>query len=49
MKMRMKMKNNHIDTTKIDLGPDMDNNIVNIKNVSLSGLLICIKQHLNNI
>ena len=32
MKMT-KMKKNHIDTTKVDLGLDMDTNIVNIKSI----------------
>ena len=27
------MKKNHIDTTKVDLGLDMDTNIVNIKSI----------------
>ena len=31
----MKMKKDHIYTTKIDLGLDMDTNIVNIKIVSV--------------
>ena len=32
----MKMKKDHIDTTKIDLGQDLDTNIViNIRNVSV--------------
>ena len=31
MKMRLKMKIDHIDTTQIDLGLDMDKNRVNIK------------------
>ena len=35
MKMKMKMKKDHIYTTKIDLGLDMDTNIVNIKIVSV--------------
>ena len=35
MKMRLKMKIDHIDTTQIDLGLDMDKNRVNIKIVSV--------------
>ena len=40
MKMKMKMENDHIDTTYINLSLEMNPNIVNI---------ICIKQHLSNI
>ena len=36
MKMKMKMKKDHIDTTKIHLGQDMDTNIIiNIRSVSV--------------
>ena len=34
MKRKMKLKNRSTDATKIDLGLDMDLNIVNIKRVS---------------
>ena len=33
--MKMKMKKDHIDATSIDLGLDMDINIVNVESVSL--------------
>ena len=33
--MKIKTKNNHIDTAKIDLGLDMDTNIVHKKSVSV--------------
>ena len=33
IKVKMKMKEDHIDTIQIDPGPDMDTNIVNIRNV----------------
>ena len=36
MKMKMKRKKDHINTTQEDLGLDMDTNIVNIKIVSVS-------------
>ena len=35
MKMKKKRKLHHIDMTYIDLGLDMDTNIVNIKSVSV--------------
>ena len=35
MKMSLKMKIDHIDTTQIDLGPDIDINVLNIKCVSV--------------
>ena len=35
MKMKMKIKKDHINTLKVDLGLDMDTNIVNIKSVSV--------------
>ena len=33
IKVKMKMKEDHIDTIQIDPGLDMDTNIVNIRNV----------------
>ena len=33
--MKMKIKKDHINTLKVDLGLDMDTNIVNIKSVSV--------------
>ena len=35
MKMKMKMKKDYRDTTQIDLGLDMDTNIVNIRSASV--------------
>ena len=35
MKMKMKMKKDHIDTTQIDLDLNIDKNIVNIKCLSM--------------
>ena len=35
MKMKMKIKKDHVNTIKVDLGLDMDTNIVNIKSVSV--------------
>ena len=36
MKMKIKMKKNHINTTQVDLGLDMDTNIFNVKSVLVS-------------
>ena len=47
-KMKLKMKNNHKDTTLIDLGLDMNTYILNIKCLSIM-MVICIKQYLSNI
>ena len=48
-KMKMKMKKDHIYTTKIDLGQGIDTNIViNIRGVSVWWSSFCIKQHLSN-
>ena len=33
--MKMKIKNRCIDATKVDLGLDMDTNVVNLKNISV--------------
>ena len=33
--MKMKMKKDHIDTIKIDLGLDMDTYLVNVKSASV--------------
>ena len=46
--MKMKMKEDRIDTTKINLVLDIDINLVNIKSLSMM-ILICIKEHLSNI
>ena len=35
MKMKMKIKKDHVNTIKVDLGLDMETNIVNIKSVSV--------------
>ena len=35
MKMKIKKKKNYIDMTYVDLGQDIDTNIVNIKNFSV--------------
>ena len=44
--MKVKMKN--IYPAKIDLGLDMDTNVVNKKCLGMM-MLICLKQHLSNI
>ena len=48
MKMRLKIKIDHKDMTKIDLSLDMDPNKLNIKCLSTM-MVICIKQHISNI
>ena len=40
MKMKLKMKNNHKDTTLIDLGLDMNTYILNIKCLSIMMLYV---------
>ena len=45
MKMKMEMKIDHIDTTQIYQGLDVDTNIVNTKNLCM----MILKQHLRNI
>ena len=47
--MEKKRKIDHIDTTLIDLGLDINTNIINIKSVSLWWCLHVLSQHLNNI
>ena len=39
----------YIDTAKIELGQDMDTNILNLKCHSMKMMVMCNKQHLSNI